>query len=137
VIPALVKKFVDARQRSARTVSVWGSGAATREFLYVDDAAEGIVDAAERYDSPEPVNLGTNEEISIKDLAELIAKLVGFDGELEWDTTRPDGQPRRRVDATRARQLFGFEPRVSLEEGLRRTIAYYEANPDEAEAATF
>jgi GDP-L-fucose synthase len=137
VIPALVKKFVDARRSSARTVSVWGSGNATREFLYVDDAADGIVDAAERYEGAEPLNLGTNEEISIRDLAELIAKLVGFEGELEWDTTRPDGQPRRRVDATRARELFGFEPRVSLEEGLRRTIAYYEANPDEAEAATF
>ncbi|MGH2698224.1 MAG: GDP-L-fucose synthase, partial [Actinomycetota bacterium] len=100
-------------------------------------AAEGIVAATERYDGAEPVNLGTNEEISIKELAELIAKLVGFEGELEWDTTRPDGQPRRRVDVTRARELFGFEARVSLEEGLRRTIDYYEANPDEAEAVTF
>jgi len=137
VIPALVKKFVDAKRTSASHVTVWGTGAATREFLYVDDAATGIVDAAEHYDGAEPVNLGTNEEISIKDLAELIGRHVGFKGELEWDTTRPDGQPRRRVDASRAHELFGFTARVPLEEGLRRTIAYYEANPDEAEAATF
>jgi GDP-L-fucose synthase len=137
VIPALVKKFVDARRSSASHVTVWGTGSATREFLYVDDAATGIVDAAERYDGAEPVNLGTNDEISIRDLAELIGRLVGFQGELEWDRTRPDGQPRRRVDASRARELFGFEAQVPLEEGLRRTIAYYEANPDEAEAATF
>lgn len=137
VIPALVKKFVDARQASASHVTVWGTGTATREFLYVDDAATGIVDAAQRYEGAEPVNLGTNEEISIRDLAELIARLVGFRGELEWDTSRPDGQPRRRVDASRARELFGFDAQVPLEEGLRRTIAYYEANPDEAEAATF
>jgi GDP-L-fucose synthase len=137
VIPALVKKFVDAKQASAKHVTVWGTGTATREFLYVDDAATGIVDAAELYDGAEPVNLGTNEEISIKDLAELIGRLVGFEGDLEWDSSRPDGQPRRRVDAARARELFGFEARVPLEEGLRRTIAYYEANPGEAEAATF
>ena len=137
VIPALVKKFVDAKRTSASHVTVWGTGAATREFLYVDDAATGIVDAAERYDGAEPVNLGTNEEISIKDLAELIGRLVGFRGNLEWDSTRPDGQPRRRVEASRARELFGFTAKVPLEEGLRRTIAYYEANPDEAEAATF
>jgi GDP-L-fucose synthase len=137
VIPALVKKFVEAMRTSASHVTVWGTGAATREFLYVDDAARGIVDAAERYDGAEPVNLGTNEEISVKDLAELIGRLVGFRGDLEWDSTRPDGQPRRRVDASRARELFGFTAKVPLEEGLRRTIAYYEANPDEAEAATF
>ena len=137
VIPALVKRFVDAKRTSADHVTVWGTGTATREFLYVDDAATGIVGAAQHYDGAEPVNLGTGEEISIRDLAELIAKLVGFQGELEWDTSRPDGQPRRRVDASRARELFGFEARVSLEQGLRRTIAYYEANPDEAEAATF
>jgi GDP-L-fucose synthase len=137
VVPALVKKFVDAKRSSASHVTVWGTGAATREFLYVDDAARGIVDAAERYDGAKPVNLGTNEEISIRDLAELIGRLVGFQGELEWDRTRPDGQPRRRVDASLAHELFGFEARVSLEEGLRRTISYYEANPDEAEAATF
>ena len=137
VIPALVKKFVDAKRASAKQVTVWGTGTATREFLYVDDAATGIVDAAERYDGAEPVNLGTNEEISIKDLAELIGRIVGFEGELEWDSTRPDGQPRRRVDPTRARELFGFEASVPLEEGLRRTIAYYETNPREAEAAMF
>jgi GDP-L-fucose synthase len=137
VIPALVKKFVDARRSSASHVTVWGTGSATREFLYVDDAATGIVDAAERYDGAAPVNLGTNDEISIGDLAELIGRLVGFQGELEWDRTRPDGQPRRRVDASRARKLFGFEAQIPLEEGLRRTIEYYETNPDEAEAATF
>ncbi len=137
VIPALVKKFVDAKRTSASHVAVWGTGAATREFLYVDDAATGIVDAAQRYDGAEPVNLGTNEETAIRDLAELIAKLVGFKGRLKWDASRPDGQPRRRVDVSRARELFGFEARVPLEEGLRRTIAYYETNPDEAEAATF
>lgn len=137
VIPALVKKFVDAKRSSASHVTVWGTGAATREFLFIDDAATGIVDAAERYDGAEPVNLGTNEEISIKDLAELIGRLVGFNGELDWDSTRPDGQPRRRVDASRAHELFGFTARVPLEEGIRRTIAYYESNPDEAEAATF
>jgi GDP-L-fucose synthase len=137
VIPALVKKFVDAKRTSANHVTVWGTGTATREFLYVDDAAIGIVGAAQHYDRAEPVNLGTGEEISIRDLAELIAKLVGYQGELEWDTSRPAGQPRRRVDASRARELFGFEARVPLEEGLRRTIAYYEANPGEAEAATF
>jgi GDP-L-fucose synthase len=137
VIPALVKKFVEARRSSASHVTVWGTGSATREFLYVDDAARGIVDAAERYDGAEPVNLGTSDEISIRDLAELIGRLVGFRGELEWDRTRPDGQPRRRVDSSRARELFGFEAQIPLEEGLRRTIAYYEANPREAEAATF
>ena len=137
VIPALVKKFVDAKRTSANHVSVWGTGTATREFLYVDDAASGIVDAAERFNGAEPVNLGTNEEISIKDLAELIARLVGFEGDLEWDSSRPDGQPRRRVDSSRARELFGFEALMPLEEGLRRTIAYYEAHPAEAEAATF
>jgi GDP-L-fucose synthase len=137
VIPALVKRFVDAKRTSANHVTVWGTGTATREFLYVDDAATGIVDAAQHYDGAEPVNLGTGEEISIRDLAELIAKLVGYQGELEWDTSRPDGQPRRRIDSSRAQDRFGFEARVSLEQGLRRTIAYYEANPDEAEAATF
>ncbi len=137
VIPALVKKFVDAKRTSANHVSVWGTGTATREFLYVDDAATGIVDAAEHFNGVEPVNLGTNEETSIKDLAELIARLVGFEGDLEWDSTRPDGQPRRRVDSSRARELFGFEALMPLEEGLRRTIAYYQTHPVEAEAATF
>ncbi|MGH2752440.1 MAG: GDP-L-fucose synthase family protein [Actinomycetota bacterium] len=137
VIPALVRRFVKAVQTGEQQVEVWGTGTATREFLFVEDAAEGIVAATQHYDGAAPVNLGTNEEISIKELAEMIAKLVGFTGDLKWDTGRPDGQPRRRVDATKARELFGFEARMPLEEGLRRTIDYYLAHPDEAERATF
>ncbi|MDQ3772801.1 MAG: GDP-L-fucose synthase [Actinomycetota bacterium] len=137
VIPALVKKFVNAKQSGATHVDVWGTGTATREFLYVDDAAEGIVAAAERYEGAEPVNLGTSEEVSVKNLADLIATLTGFDGDLRWDHSRPDGQPRRHVDTTRARALFGFEASTPLDEGLRRTIDYYLAHTDEAETATF
>ena len=137
VIPALVKKFVNAKQSGATHVDIWGTGTATREFLYVDDAAEGIVAAAERYEGAEPVNLGTSEEVSIKYLADLIATLTGFDGDLRWDHSRPDGQPRRHVDTTRARTLFDFEASTPLDEGLRRTIDYYLAHSDEAETATF
>jgi GDP-L-fucose synthase len=137
VIPALIKKFVEATERGDQEVEVWGTGKATREFLYVDDAAEGIVRAAESYDSPEPVNLGSGREVPIKELAETIAGLTGFQGRLRWDASRPDGQPRRCVDASRARAEFGFAARVSLEEGLRRTIEWYRANRVEAEAATF
>ena len=137
VIPALIKKFVEAEERGDDEVEVWGTGTATREFLYVDDAAEGIVLAAESYDSPEPVNLGSGREVPIKELAETIARLVGFQGRLRWDSSRPDGQPRRSVDASRARDEFGFEARVSLEEGLRRTIDWYRGHRVEAEAATF
>jgi GDP-L-fucose synthase len=136
VIPALIKKCVDAKEAGDGVVEVWGTGAATREFLYVDDCAEGIVLGAERYDGADPVNLGTDEETSIRDLAELIAKLTGFEGELRWDPTKPDGQPRRRVSADRARERLGFEARVPLEEGLRRTIDWYLANRDAAGAAT-
>jgi GDP-L-fucose synthase len=113
---------------------VWGTGSATREFLYVDDAAEGIVLAAERYDGPEPVNLGANHEMPIKDLVERIAVATGFEGEIRWDTSKPDGQPRRRVDASRAEELFGFEARTPFDEGLRRTVEWYLANRAEAEA---
>lgn len=137
VIPALIKKFVDAKRSDRDHVEVWGSGQATREFLYVADAAEGIVTAAQHYEDAEPINLGTGEEVAIKDLAELIAKLVGFDGELRWDSSRPDGQPRRRVDVSRAREEFGFEASMGLEDGLRETIDWYAAHTDEAESATF
>jgi GDP-L-fucose synthase len=115
---------------------VWGTGKATREFLYVEDAAEGILLAAEHYDDPEPVNLGTGEEIAIAELARLIARLVGFDGELTFDASKPDGQPRRAVDASRARAAFGFEAPTRLEDGLRTTIDWYIAHREEAEAAT-
>ena len=125
VIPALIKKFVDALESGARSVEVWGTGAATREFLYVDDAAEGIVLAAERYDGREPVNLGSGMEISIRGLAELIARETGFTGEIVWDTSKPDGQPRRALDVTRAEELFGFRARVDFIEGLRKTIEWY------------
>jgi GDP-L-fucose synthase len=125
VIPALIKKFVDAEAKGEPEVEVWGTGAATREFLYVDDAAEGVVLAAERYDGREPVNLGSGMEISIKDLAELIARETGFRGRLVWDASKPDGQPRRALDVTRAEELFGFKARVEFVEGLRRTIEWY------------
>ncbi|HEV7891910.1 MAG TPA: GDP-L-fucose synthase [Pyrinomonadaceae bacterium] len=125
VIPALIKKFVDAREAGARSVEVWGTGAATREFLYVDDAAEGIVLAAEAYDGREPVNLGSGMEISIRDLAGIIADETGFRGEIVWDDTKPDGQPRRALDVTRAERLFGFRARTGFMEGLRKTIEWY------------
>ncbi len=129
VIPALIKKCVDARRQRLPFVEVWGSGAATREFLYVDDAAEGIVLAAERYDDPEPVNLGAGFEISIRALAALIAELTGYRGELRWDASKPDGQPRRMLDTSRAAERFGFRARTDFREGLRRTIEWYEAMP--------
>lgn len=135
VIPALIKKVVDAQEAGDSAVEVWGTGSATREFLYVDDAARGIVLGAEHYDGPEPVNLGANEEIAIKDLAELICKVAGFDGELVWDPSKPDGQPRRRVDDSRAKALFDFEARVPLEEGLRQTISWYRENREDTERA--
>lgn len=126
VIPALIKKCVDARDRGDDHIEVWGTGAASREFLYVDDAAEGIVLAAERYDLEEPVNLGVGNEITIRDLVTLIARLTGFLGEIRWDTSKPDGQPRRALDTSRARAAFGFVAKTSFEEGLRRTIEWYE-----------
>jgi GDP-L-fucose synthase len=134
VIPALVKKAVDAKESGSEFIEVWGTGAATREFLYVDDAAEGILLAAERYDGAEPVNLGADRELPIRDLVETIVELVGFSGDIRWDSTRPDGQPRRGVDGRRARELFGFEARTPFEEGLRRTVDWYLAHRDEAEA---
>jgi len=125
VIPALIKKFVEAKERNAPRVKLWGSGNATREFLYVEDATRGIALAAERYDKPEPVNLGAGFEISIRDLAELIKELTGFDGDLAWDRSRPDGQPRRMLDTSRAYEEFGFKARTDFREGLKRTIDWY------------
>ena len=128
VIPALIKKFVEAVERRDEVVEVWGTGRATREFLYVDDAAQGIVLATEHYDGPEPVNLGAGFEISIKDLAECIARLTGFKGRLVWNTSLPDGQPRRCLDTTRAERFFGFRARTPFEEGLARTIEWYRSS---------
>jgi GDP-L-fucose synthase len=135
VIPALIKKCVDAKEAGLDHIDVWGTGSATREFLYVEDAAEGILLGAELYDGPDPINLGSNDEVAIKDLAPLIARLVGFEGDIQWDHTKPDGQPRRRVDATKAKELLGFEARTSLEDGLRTTIDWYLENRAVAEAA--
>lgn len=125
VIPALIKKCVEAVDQQAESIEVWGDGSPTREFLYVEDAAEGILLATEKYDSPEPVNLGSGMEISIKDLVELIAHLTGFSGRIVWDTSKPNGQPRRRLDVNRAEREFGFKAAISFEEGLKRTIDWY------------
>jgi len=124
VIPALVKKCVDAVAAGSPEIVVWGTGSATREFIYVEDAAEAIVLASERYDGAEPVNVGAGQEISIKDLVGLIAKLTGFKGSIVWDATKPDGQPRRMLDTSRA-ATFGFVAKTSFEEGLRQTIEWY------------
>jgi GDP-L-fucose synthase len=125
VIPALIKKVFDAKERGEKSIVAWGTGQASREFLYVEDAAEGIVLATERYDKPEPVNLGAGFEITIRELAELICALAGFDGRIEWDTSQPDGQPRRRLDTSRAKKEFGFVARTNLREGLKRMIEWY------------
>ena len=126
VIPALLKKCVDAVEAGDDHIDVWGTGSASREFLFVEDAARGIVLAAERYDGADPVNLGVGAEITIRELVTLIARLTGFEGEIRWDPTKPDGQPRRALDTSRARERFGFDARTSFEDGLRRTIAWYE-----------
>jgi GDP-L-fucose synthase len=126
VIPALIRKCVEARDRGDRQIVVWGTGAASREFLHVRDAAEGIVEAAEKYEKSEPVNLGAGFEIKIRDLVPLVARLCRFEGELVWDTTKPDGQPRRMLDTSRALREFGWKARIGFEEGLRETIAWYE-----------
>jgi GDP-L-fucose synthase len=125
VIPAMIRKFREAHESGAREVVLWGDGSPTREFLYVDDAAEGILSAAERYDGAAPVNLGSGEEISIRELASLVAQETGYAGEIRWDTSRPNGQPRRKLDVTRAEELFGWKSRTPLSEGLRRTIDWY------------
>lgn len=125
VIPALIRKCLEAKQAGRDSIEVWGDGSPTREFLYVEDAAEGICLATESYNKSEPVNLGSGMEISIKDLVTLIAKLSGFEGKIIWDTSKPNGQPRRQLDVTRAKREFGFKAQVGFEEGLRRTIAWY------------
>ena len=125
VIPALIRKMVDAHEDGDTEIVLWGDGTPTREFLYVDDCAEGVWLAAQHYDEPEPVNLGTGEEIAIRDLAELIAEITGFEGEIVWDTSRPNGQPRRRLDVARAEELFGFKAQTSLRDGLARTVEWY------------
>ena len=130
VIPALIRKCIEARERRADHIVVWGTGRATREFLYVEDAAEGILLAAERYDGSEPVNVGSGMEISIRDLVHLIARLTQFEGEIVWDATKPDGQPRRCLDTSRAEQLFGFKARTLFEDGLQRTVEWYERSLD-------
>ena len=125
VIPAIIKKCLDAKEEGREEIVAWGDGTPTREFLYVRDAARGIVTATEGYDAPDPVNLGSGEEISIRELVETIADLTGFDGRIEWDTSKPNGQPRRRLDTSRARRRFGFEAETDFREGLKRTIEWY------------
>lgn len=133
VIPAIIKKFVYAKRRGDKRVVAWGTGKATREFLYVEDAAEGIVLATERYNKPNPVNLGAGQEIKVKDLVYLIKDLSGFEGEVEWDISKPDGQPRRCLDTNRAQDLFGFHAEMPFKEGLRKTITWYLKNRESVE----
>lgn len=125
VIPALIKKFLEAKDKRQKTVSVWGTGNPTREFLYVKDAARGIILATEKYNGPEPVNLGSSHEISIRELAETIKEIVGYDGEIVWDHTKPDGQPRRKLDVSYAQQFFGFSATTPFGQGLDKTLAWY------------
>lgn len=135
VIPALIKKCVEATEAGDPTVPVWGTGTASREYLYVDDAARAIVRAAEVYEGTEPINLGTDHEVTIRETVETVARLVGYGGELAWDPSKPDGQPRRRVDAGRAAALLGWTAEMPFEDGLRATIDWYLAHRDEAERA--
>ncbi|HEX3050869.1 MAG TPA: GDP-L-fucose synthase [Aggregatilineaceae bacterium] len=125
VIPALIKKCVDAQEAGEKQIVAWGDGSPTREFLYVEDAARGIVMAAQNYNDPDPVNLGSSNEISIRDLVNLVVELTGFEGDVVWDTSQPNGQPRRKLDVTRAKERFGFESMTDFREGLERTIAWY------------
>ncbi len=126
VIPALIKKVADAKRGKKKYIEVWGSGKATREFLYVEDAAEAIVLAAEKYEKPDPVNIGSGKEIAIKDLVKTICRLMDFKGEIRWDKTKPDGQPRRLLEVSRAERAFGFRAKTDFEEGLKKTITWYE-----------
>ena len=126
VIPALIRKCIEARERGEKTIVAWGDGTPTREFLYVEDAAEGILLASERYNQDQPVNLGSSYEITIRELVNLIAHLTGFEGDIVWDTDKPNGQPRRKLDVSRAEAYFGFKAQTPFEEGLRRTVAWYE-----------
>jgi GDP-L-fucose synthase len=125
VIPALIRKMLEAQQRGEREVVLWGDGSPTREFLFVEDAAEALYLAAEKYDGPDPVNLGTGVEISIRELAELVGEFTGFEGEIVWDTSKPNGQPRRQLDVSRAERLFGFRASTPFREGLERTVSWY------------
>jgi GDP-L-fucose synthase len=127
VIPALIRKFIAARDENSPEVVAWGTGSASREFLYVEDAARAILDATERFNGDQPVNVGTSHEITIRGLVKLIATLTGYEGTVVWDTTKPDGQPRRKLDTSRAARLFDFEAQVGLEEGLAKTIKWWEA----------
>lgn len=128
VIPALIRKCVSAKEEGRTEITLWGDGSPTREFLYVEDAAEGILLAAEQYEGNLPVNLGTGEEISIRDLARLIAAEVGFTGQIQWDVTKPNGQPRRCLDVSRAKQLFGFQARHGLSDGVRKTVQWFQSH---------
>lgn len=135
VIPALIRKMIEAKENGKPSVTLFGDGSPTREFLYVKDAARGIAMAAMNYDGGDPVNLGSGFEISIKDLAELIAELTGFEGDIVWDTDKPNGQPRRNVDVSKAKALFGFEAEIQFREGLQELVAWYQANGNIADAA--
>ena len=128
VIPALIRKCVEARDRGDAQITAWGTGAASREFLYVEDCAEGLVLALESYESPEPMNLGNGREITIRHLMEMVAKIARFKGKIVWDSTKPDGQPRRCLDVTRANETIGFQARTTLEDGLARTVEWFEEN---------
>lgn len=132
VIPALIQKFVDAQNAKSPQVTVWGTGAPTREFLYVEDAARGILLATKHYNKPDPVNLGSQFEVSIKDLAHLIAEVVGYTGKIIFDATKPDGQPRRKIDASRAKKEFNFESQINFKDGLKKTIEYYKKSAKNA-----
>ncbi|MGB7873229.1 MAG: GDP-L-fucose synthase [Anaerolineales bacterium] len=134
VIPALIRKAIEAQERGDQELVAWGDGSPTREFLYVEDAADGIVTAAEKYNNSEPVNLGSGYEISIKDLTEMIIRLTGFQGELDWDTEKPNGQPRRGLDVSRAKEYFGWQAQVPFEEGMRRTIEWFKENRQRIES---
>jgi GDP-L-fucose synthase len=130
VIPALIRKSIEAQERSDHEIIAWGDGSPTREFLFVEDAAEGLLAATEKYNSSDPVNLGSGHEISIKELTEMIMRLTGFEGNLTWDTTKPNGQPRRGLDVSRAKDRFGWQAQMPFEEGMRRTIEWFNANRD-------
>lgn len=137
VIPSLIRKCVEARERGDREIILWGDGTPTREFLYAEDAAEGVLLAAERYDGNQPVNLGTGEEIAIRDLARMIAAETGFSGEIRWDRTKPNGQPRRCLDVDRAAEAFGFRAAHRLKEGIPKTVAWFESHRDALREVTF
>ncbi|MCD6442001.1 GDP-L-fucose synthase, partial [bacterium] len=128
VIPALIKKIYDAKKKNEKYITVWGTGKATREFIYVEDATEGIILATEKYNKADPVNIGSHMEISIKDLIHLICKLMDYKGEIRWDSSKPDGQPRRMLDTSRAKKEFGFQAKTPFEQGIKKTIEWYENN---------